>query len=155
MPTSHLNLDLIDPDDMVSVDPLNNNFNKIDAQLADAVIERGASGDWWYRKYRNGRYECGIEFKWFDKSNLTNVANAYGISKQYDFGPYPITFVGRPYCNITFEDENGGNYAHCYGWIMMDKSCHRSRTPWFKVAIDRGKAPIKPACGIHVIGRWK
>ena len=87
MPTSHLNLDLIDPDDMVSVDPLNNNFTKIDAANADSIIERGKSGDWWYRKYRNGRYECGIEFKWFDKSNLTNVANTFGVSKQYDFGP--------------------------------------------------------------------
>ena len=35
MPTSRLNLDLIDPDDRVSVDPVNNNFNKIEAQLAD------------------------------------------------------------------------------------------------------------------------
>lgn len=35
MATKNVALDLIDPDDMVSVDPLNNNFNKIDAQLAD------------------------------------------------------------------------------------------------------------------------
>lgn len=155
MATSNVDLDLLNAQDFVSVDPINNNFEKVDAQLADAIIARGASGDWWYRKYRSGRYECGVEFKWFAKSNLTNVNNAYGISGEYTFGNYPITFVGRPYCNITFEDENGGGYAKCFGWIAMNKMVSRSTSPTFKVCIDRGKAPIKPACGIHVIGRWK
>lgn len=155
MSTKFLELDLINDDDYVSVEPLNTNFTKIDEQLADAVIERGSSGDWWYRKWRNGRYECGQEFKWFAKSNLTNVGNVYGISTQYTFGKYPITFVAPPYVNITFEDENGGSYADCRGWIAVRKTWSRTDSPPFGVCIDRGKAAIKPACGIHVIGRWK
>lgn len=155
MATKNVALELINADDLVSVDPLNTNFNKIDEQLADAIIERGEANGWWYRKYRNGRYECGIEFKWFAKSNLTNVNNTYGVSNEYTFGNYPITFVGRPYCNITFEDENGGNYANCFGWIAMNKMVQTAVSPRFKVVIDRGRAPIKPACGIHVVGRWK
>lgn len=155
MATKNLNLAIIDPNDLVSVDPINTNFTEIDANNADSIIERGDANGWWYRKYRNGRYECGIEFKWFDRSNLLNIGDVYGISKEYNFGSYPITFVGRPYVNITFQDENGGKYAHCYGWIAMDKQISYRNSPNFKVVIDRGKAPIKPACGIHVIGRWK
>lgn len=155
MATKNLELGTFNENDYVSVTPFNTNFETIDRNLADSVIERGEANGWWYRKWRNGRYECGKEFVWFDKSNLTNVGNVYGISNEYTFGKYPITFVGRPYCTITFEDEHGGSYGKCFGWIAMNKQVSRTDSPTFKVCVDRGKAAIKPACGIHVIGRWK
>lgn len=155
MATKNLNLNTFSSEDYVSTDPFNANFQTLDKLGVDYVEERGQSGDWWYRKWHRGRFECGIEFKWFAKSNLTNVNNTYGVSGEYTFGNYPIKFVGRPYCNITFEDENGGNYADCFGWIAMNKMVQTAVSPRFKVVIDRGKAPIKPACGIHVVGRWK
>lgn len=154
MATSHVGLELINPDDLVSVDPLNTNFNKIDEQLADSIVERGASGDWWYRKYRNGRYECGIEFKWMNKSNLTYVDN-FGWSDSYSLPAYPITFVGRPYCNIVFLDENGGNYAAVQAIIAMNKQISRTNPPAFRIGFLHASKPVKPAVGCHVIGHWK
>ncbi len=155
MPTSHLDLDLIDPDDMVSVDPLNNNFTKIDAANADSIIERGASGDWWYRKYRNGRYECGIEFKWLDKKKIEMYKDPIGWSQEYSLPAYPITFVGRPYCNIVYLDENGGSYAKLHAWVAMNKQISRTNPPTFRIITLAGRNPIKPAVGCHVIGHWK
>lgn len=154
MATKNVALDLINADDLVSVDPLNTNFNKIDEQLADGVIERGMSGEWWYRKWRNGRYECGIEFKWLNKSNLTTVDN-FGWTNGYSLPAYPITFVGRPYCNVIYMDENGGNYAAVQAIVAMNKQISRSNPPTFRIGFLHASKPVKPAIGCHVIGRWK
>lgn len=160
MPTKHLNLNIINSEDFVSVDPLNANFELIDKLGADYVEERGASGDWWYRKWHNGRYECGIENKWFGTSQVERAeGNLYRTTMEYNLGRYPIKFLGRPYANITFNDASGSS-DFLHGFPVLYRTNSTTDSPkfrlWFLIknpSVDT--KPVRASFGIHVIGRWK
>ena len=61
--TTNLEIEKLNSADYVSVEPINNAFDKLDALGVDYVTESGTSGEWWYRKWKSGRAECGIDQK--------------------------------------------------------------------------------------------
>lgn len=101
--TTNLSLEIIDSSDYVSPDPINNNFEIVDELGTDYVTESGTSGSWWYRKWKSGRAECGIDYKSFGTTsvNSTMFGGLYKLADTCDFGSYPFTFSSTPMVVIT------------------------------------------------------
>ena len=84
--SDNMGLETIDSSDYVSPTPINNNFQKLDALGLDYVVESGRSGEWWYRKWKSGRAECGIDDKNFGTVSITKAWGSLFQSGQMSFG---------------------------------------------------------------------
>jgi hypothetical protein len=155
MATTNLGLETINSSDYISPDPINNNMAKLDKLGVDYVVERGTSGEWWYRKWNSGRAECGIDNKQFGSSSLSAIGGSgttgYG-SSQYTFGAYPFNFASRPFTIISFQGDKQWSGRGSY--ISMGHSTSTSVSPNFFV-VDFNPGTIEPMAGIYVSGRWK
>ena len=160
MSTKNLNLALLNNEDLVSIDPLNANFQSLDKLGADYVEERGSSGDWWYRKWHQGRFECGVENKWFPQTQVERAeGNLFRTKSEYTFGKYPVALLGRPYANITYNDASGSS-DFLHGFPVLYRTASSTDSPrfrlWFLVRNTQvDTRPVRVSFGIHVIGRWK
>ena len=106
--TTNLEIEKLNSADYVSVDPINNALDKLDKLGVDYVTESGTSGEWWYRKWKSGRAECGIDDKGFnDVAHTDEWRNGFFCSKALTFGNYPITFKSRPFTSINFNSATG------------------------------------------------
>jgi hypothetical protein len=150
--TTNLEIEKLNNADYVSVEPINDAFDKLDALGVDYVTESGTSGEWWYRKWKSGRAECGIDQKTFDKVRLTAWGSLY-ISQSYTFGSLPITFAAVPYVGIMFVKSSSGRAG---GIIhVRATSATASKCPDFSVT-DATEADYgQPTFGCFVSGRWK
>ena len=102
MSTTNLSLETIDSSDYISPDPINSNFEILDALGVDYVTSAGTSGSWWYRKWKSGRAECGIDYKSFGTISCnTAYASLYKYGTMLSFGSYPFTFSSTPMAVIS------------------------------------------------------
>lgn len=153
MSFDNLGLEEINGGDYVSPDPINNNFEKVDALGIDYIIESGTSGEWWYRKWKSGRAECGIDYKDFGEQTLT-MSSKWGnaISASMTFGAYPITFASRPYTMISFEyDALMAEGRMCT--VITQSNNSVTTSPGFKM-YDATAGTAHPYFGIYVNGRY-
>lgn len=90
--TTNLNIQLINSSDYVSVDPINDAFETLDALGLDYVVEQGTSGDWSYRKFKSGTAEC-----W---AKITQAATT--ATGKINFKPaWPFTFAAEPVATVS------------------------------------------------------
>lgn len=152
MATSNLGLETINSSDYVSPTPINNNMNKLDALGVDYIVEKGKSGEWWYRKWKSGRAECGIDSKQFSQfSNWTQSGVGY-LSPDMSFGAYPFSFSSRPFTCITFEGDL--NYSTRGSFCVPRHSTSTTLSPSFFI-VDWNTQAMRPMCGIYVCGWYK
>ncbi len=150
MATTNLGMEIVPTSDFVSPEPFNRNFKKIDALGVDYVVAKGTSGEWWYRKWKSGRAECGVDNKQFGVSTLTKQDYGLAISATMSFGAYPFSFKSRPFTIISFQgDAKNSNRG---SFIAQEHSTSTSRSPNFFVC-DWSANQIQPMCGIYVCGR--
>lgn len=156
--TTHLQLRLFQGSDVVNYQDFNDNFNQIDRYLGvNYVEEEGNMDRWWYRKWANGRAECGIDNKAMGDSNMVLWNDRVGlyISKEYNFGAYlPLTFQRRPYCSITFNycDEPKTSPA-CF--IIQRPQPKGYQSPTFLIVSTFSSQFKNVQCGIYCTGYWK
>lgn len=148
----NMGLTNIDPSDYVSPDTINNNFKKLDALGLDYIVESGYSGEWWYRKWKSGRAECGIDYK-----NFGNVAHTTGwtnmfVSAPLSFGAYPFAFASRPFTSISFESNNGPVHNSYVSYISSNST---TTSPQFRLIDPRSDTANDAHFGIYVCGRYK
>lgn len=153
MTTSNLGLSTVDSSDYISPDPFNANFEKIDALGKDYVTESGTSGEWWYRKWKSGRAECGIDYKQFAKTqfNLDSTGNLY-MTPRMSFGAYPFSFASRPFVTISFEGDV--SYSGRGSFCVQEHNNSTTTSPKFAI-VDWMTGETTPVCGIYVNGRYK
>ena len=150
--TVNLEIEELNSADHVSVEPINNAFDKLDALGVDYVTESGTSGEWWYRRWKSGRAECGIDQKTFDEVKLDTWGSLY-ISQEYTFGALPFTFAAVPYVGIMFIKSTSGKAG---GIIhVRATSATASKCPNFSVTDALNTNYGKPTFGCFVSGRWK
>ena len=154
--TTNLGIALIDASDYVSPDPINTGFTKLDAMGVDYIVEQKAnSNGWWYRKWKSGRAECGIDSKSFAEVKLTAWGSLY-ISQSYNFGAYPITFSALPTVTINFlqsTSNTAGGMIHVRS--RSDSSTGLTKAPNFSVVDATNATYGTPTFGIHAVGKWK
>lgn len=144
----------IDPSDYVSPTDINNNFNKLDVLGLDYVVASGKSGEWWYRKWKSGRAECGIDFKDFGNQKMhldPSLGNAYETS-DLSFGAYPFSFASRPYVHVQWEGDSDFSGRGAYAVTRNTHSTTQS--PSFFV-VDWIYPDMHLYAGIYVNGRYK
>lgn len=108
MPTTNLGLATINQSDNISPTPINQNMEKLDALGVDYIVSQGTSGNWRYRRWKSGTYECWGTYT--QQSASPNVDNSYGV---FSMG-YPVTFAEPP-CVFVSARQDGRVQAHvCY-----------------------------------------
>lgn len=152
MATKYMALDTINTSDYVSPTTINNNFTKLDPLGLDYVTARGTSGEWWYRKWKSGRAECGIDYKSFGTLTMREWGGGGYITSEISFGAYPFAFAVRPYASVVFEGDSLHSTRVCS--IAMKHSTSTTTSPTF-VVHDGGNSDMQAYCGIKVEGRYK
>lgn len=154
--TTNLGIEKLNSSDYVSVDPINNAFDKLDALGADYVIESGTSDDWWYRKWKSGRAECGVDSKAFAEVKLTGWGSLY-ISQAYTFGAFPteLAFVTKPYVGIMYLNSTSGAAGGLIHVRAQASSAALTSSPSFSVVDAEQVIYGVPSFGCFVSGRWK
>ena len=151
--TTHLQLQKINSSDFVSPEPINSNMDKIDALGVDYIIEQGKSGEWWYRKWKSGRAECGIDNKSFGSATLEEWGNIYSTNNGFSFGAYPFTFKTAPFVTVT-RSPTGAEGAY-FGIITGEVSSPTTLSPkidlWRANKVDIANVVLS----IYVTGFYK
>lgn len=148
--TENLKITKLNAADYVSVDPINEAFDKLDVLGRDYVVASGTSGEWWYIKYASGRAFCGIDSKSFGSDSMYPWGSLYS-SKNCAFGAYPaeVRFTGNPHAVISNLTNN---------WLWPCPTANTTSltvSPTFAM-ISAAKYDISDLrCGIFVSGRWK
>jgi len=142
----------IDSSDYVSPNDINNNFKKLDALGLDYVTASGKSGEWWYRKWKSGRMECGIDDKNFGNVAHTEPWSNMYVSAQLNFGAYPFAFASRPFATITFQSNSGGEHK---SYISYVSSTSTTTSPKFMLVDPNSGTANSAHFGIYVCGRYK
>lgn len=150
--SNYMGLTNILDSDYVSPTPINNNFAKLDVLGNDYVVEKGTSGEWWFRKWKSGRAECGVDSKQFEKQKMETLGSNMFRTQYLTFGAYPFSFAIRPYVSLIFEGDltNSGRGS----FTVPRHSTSTTQSPDFFVA-DWDKSDMQPMVGILVVGRYK
>ena len=155
MATANLGLETIDASDYVSPTPINNNMAKIDKLGVDYVIAQGKSGEWWYRKWKSGRAECGIDAKKFGQQQLGKPSpeSTTYMTNRMSFGAYPFAFKSKPFVCISFEGDSELAIRGSFCVQQADQS-PTTVAPLFAI-VDWKAGTITPTCGIYATGSYK
>nr|DAF70060.1 MAG TPA: hypothetical protein [Caudoviricetes sp.] len=152
--TANLELDVINGSDFISPDIINKNFAKVDAVGKDYIIEQGTSGEWWYRKWKSGRAECGIDYKDFGNQTLSSSNwPSFYMSGLMSFGAYPFAFSKRPYTSIRFLNDSILGTGRV-SFVVEAASTSTTISPNFMIA-DASSGNCHPFFGIYVTGYYK
>ena len=151
MITNNLGLESVDPSDYVSPTPFNANFEKLDALGLDYVTASGKSGEWWYRKWKSGRMECGIDDKNFGSLSITQPWGGMYVSQSLDFGAYPFAFASRPFTTIVFQSSSGGKH---YGYVSYVSSTSMAAPPKFVLVEVHSGTENSVHFGIYACGKY-
>lgn len=155
--TTNLGLTLIDPSDYVDPEPINENFKFVDKLAIDYVTEQGKSGEWWYRKWKSGRLECGVDSKQFESKPMHawgNSENNLWATQQYSFGAYPFAFSSNPYYSVTFLSDTLKNPYGCM-ILYFNNSSVTTMSPKFEILTSARDDNMQPVCGIYACGWYK
>lgn len=155
MTTANMGLVEINSSDYVSPNDINANFKTLDALGLDYVVESGKSGEWWYRKWKSGRAECGIDDKNFGTININIPWGSSGeyVSEQLNFGAYPFSFASRPFASIVVNSKSV-DYEHT-SYISYVSTTSTTTSPKFKIVEPEVGTVEQVHFGIYVCGRYK
>lgn len=154
--TTNMGIELIDSSDYISPDPINTGFTKLDALGVDYVVEKGTSGEWWYRKWNSGRAECGIDTKTFSTCTSVTWASGWGLAGPFTFGAFPFAFKSAPMTLIQFRYESGSSSGALIHIHANSGTAPLTTSPKFSLAdAAHPRTYTNPVCGIYVNGWYK
>lgn len=139
MPTTNLGLTTINQSDNISPNPINQNMEKIDQLGVDYITSQGKSGDWYYRRWKSGTYECWCTFKQQSASPNVEDSDFGQFSKQY-----PITFAAQPQLFVSARQD--GN-VHAYVSYVEHST---TNAQWYVGGLFK---VVDLECSLYAIGR--
>lgn len=155
--TTNLGLSIASGSDLVNpAEAFARNFEALDKLGIDYVTKTGTSGNWWYRIWKSGRAECGIDSKAFDTMTSHEWNSGWYLCGPYQFEAYPITFSAPPFVTVLYRYEPNG-----YGGIIhihpaSVESSLLTRPPSFSIADAAGPHQYTtPKLGLYATGLFK
>lgn len=143
----------IDSSDYVSPTDINNNFKKLDVLGLDYVTESGKSGEWWYRKWKSGRAECGIDYKVFGNKSLTDLYTSFLFrTSDMTFGAYPFSFSSRPYVSVSFAGDTNSTRG---AFPVLRHTTSTTTSPTFFMVAFNDSSDMNVSASIFVSGSFK
>ena len=152
--TTNLGITKLNSADYVSVDPINEALDTLDKLGVDYVTASGTSGEWWYRKWKSGRAECGIDSHNFGTVNVDQAWGAMFVSANQTFGAYPFSFAAKPHVNIQFQGSDAGETGQ-QSYVAAASSTSTSTSPYFRLVDPYSNQHNNVLCSIKVEGRYK
>lgn len=117
--------------------------------LADFIVDAGTQGDWIYRKWNSGLYEC-----WGFIKGTTAVTGAWGnnfISTSGFKGTFPFAFTDYPIVQATPVYDGSGDF-----WIATDTAgTSKTQTATYQIVRPTSYASLMYKVNFYAIGRWK
>lgn len=158
--TNNLGMTIINGSDVVDYNVLNTNFQLLDKLGLDYIQESGTNGTWWYRKWKSGRAECGIDDKNFGTVNHTKAwvntkskdVNLFIANEDLTFGAFPFNFTSIPMVVVTFLKSDAPTE---WGTMIYVGGSSLSQSPKFNYADGGEKQMTNAHFGIYAMGRWK
>lgn len=152
--TKNLALSKINGSDVVNPSVFNTNYDILDKLGVDYITSRGTSNGWWFRKWKSGRAECGIDDKNFGTIALNNQVGSaklegWKCSAQKTFGNFPFAFKSRPFVSIVLNSSSPGVQA-CY--VSQQNSTSTKASPKFRLVGSTAKTFTNAHFGIYVCG---
>lgn len=156
MTTTNLGLPTLDGGDYISVDPFNTAFEALDKLGVDYVTESGTSGEWWWRKWKSGRAECGIDYKEFSQVKMVKwYANLFATEGVFEIGNYPIQFKQAPGCFAEFIADKA--WSDRKAFIIKTSNGTATRAPGIRMVdpVNTGNAAnCKLVISVWVAGQY-
>lgn len=156
MAFQYMNLTQINSSDYVTPEPINRNFEKLDVLGLDYVVESGNSGEWWFRKWKSGRCECGVDKKqWGNLSYREgSVHKTFYFSSDLSFGAFPFSFSSAPFVQITYMGDLNFVQGNTAPIVIIQNSASTTMSPNFQLMDFIPRTDMAPALGIHVVGQY-
>lgn len=129
MATTNLGMEIVPTSDFVSPEPFNRNFTKLDNLGVDYITSSGKTGEWWWRKWKSGRAECGIDTKNFGAQPMGAWHGWYATSNYMSFGAFPFSFKSKPFCSIVFQGDTKNSGRS--GFVFQRANSSSTRSPDF------------------------
>lgn len=152
MATANLGLTLINGSDLVSPEPINTAFKTLDALGLDYIVASGKSGEWWYRKWKSGRAECGIDAKNFGDLQHNIAWNSMYRCATKTFGAYPFSFAAVPCAKVAFLGTSTGSQI---SYVCQGNNNSTTQSPSFFIVDCVADTAKGCTFGITVNGRYK
>lgn len=144
MPTTNLGLATINQSDNISPTPINQNMEKLDALGLDYVVAQGTSGNWRYRRWKSGTYEC-----WGRYAKQSAAPTIMGYDNQgyaQVTMQYPVTFVEAPVVTATARADDN---PKCFVAYMEH---HTGDAQFWVGGLNWGET-ADLECNVYAIGR--
>lgn len=152
--TSNLGLNLVTSADFVDPDTaFVKNFEKIDTLGLDYITNKGTTGNWWWRQWKSGRMEMGVDSQTFSTFSL-QTWGAMFMSDPLNFGGYPKTFSNEPLPIIMFRKDDNGNLGGIIHVSGSDQTDLKSKCPNFRMVDAANNTYKNPKFGIYVTGTY-
>lgn len=154
--TTNLGIEKLNSSDYVSVDGINGALDVLDKLGVDYVVKSGTSGNWWYRCWKSGRAECGIDSYNFGTVNINTAWGALFASSNLSFGAYPsgFAFKSNPFVSICFSGSDAGETGQ-QSYVAAAASTSPARSPYFRLVDPYSNPHTNVKCGIFAQGSWK
>lgn len=146
--TPNLGINEINGSDYIDYSVFNTVFNTLDALGLDYIVEQGKSGEWWYRKWKSGRAECGIDDKNLGDQEVI-AWNWLWTSHFITIGNWPITFSENPGFHVGL-NRTGDNRGDV--WTTSEWTDSGLRVIF---TTSSNETIRSPHISVYMHGRWK
>ena len=124
---------------------INQLYASVGKTQADYIVEQGTSGDWTYRKWNSGLYECFCERS--DSFAMTNqLGNTY-------YGNVTVTISSLGFVSIKNVQITGGGGGHYFGAKVDTGGV--TTTSFVISARASGSQTATLTHWVYIIGTWK
>lgn len=154
--TSNLGLNIVSDGDYVNPKTaFTDNFYKLDNLGLDYVVETGTKGNWWWRKWKKGRLEQGIDSQTFSTFTSLTPWGSMFMSDPLSFGDYAKPYVADPLVIIMFRSDTSGQLGGIIHISGSDQADLKTTCPNFRMIDAYSNPYTNPKFGIYVTGRYK
>ena len=154
MATKNLQLKTLNSSDYVSVDPFNENFQKIDAMGVDYVTQTGKSGIWRYQRWKSGKVECWGNYTDAKRDYTTNFHGAYYPGYGITTPKFPFKFSESPVVNASVARylKEGSTTGYTGIWDVFVTSV-TTELAGLVISSQTSESNVAAVVGLHVIGQ--
>ena len=114
--------------------------------MEDHVIDQGKAGNWTYRNWANGTYECWGKIP----STITAIVSSsvFGGNNAYGTVSFPTVFIETPVVNYALYATNGYDFAG-------KANVSTGSFTWYALSNATLSVGGAVTVNVHVRGRWK
>lgn len=154
MATTNLSLKTLNGSDYVSVDPFNENFQKIDALGDDYVTSHGQSGIWRWQRWKSGKYECWGNYITNKHDFNVDFHGLYYPGYGINTPKFPVKFSESPVVNASVARylKEGSTTGYTGIWDVFVTAV-TTELAGLLISSQTKETAVSVVVGLHIIGQ--